>query len=273
MKYTVLGSSGFIGSRVAQLAKQAGHQVWCPSRQQPLDSQPAGHLIYCIGMTADFRQQPHQTIDAHISCLQRVLQTACFDSLTYLSSTRVYQHVNLPIVDEESPLVVTAQHSDDLYNLSKLLGENLLLQHAGRVCVARLSNVIGNDVNSTNFLFSVLRDCVQRGHVNLQQSLDSAKDYVDVEYVAQLLLRLGHQGTQSVYNIASGFNVTHQQILDELCRLTGAQVSVADSATKYSFPLINTNRVQQEFGCSSGNVIDRLAELVTCARAQFRNAA
>ncbi len=273
MNYTVLGSSGFIGSQVAKLANQAGHQVWRPGRTDRLDAQHAGHIIYCVGMTADFRSQPHQTIDAHVSHLQRVLQTATFDSFTYLSSTRVYQHSALPIVDEESPLVVTAQEPGDLYNLSKLLGENLLLQHAGRVRVARLSNVIGNDVTSTNFLFSVLRDCLGRGGVNLQQSLESAKDYVDVRYVAELLLRLGHQGTQRVYNIASGFNVSHREILGELSRLTGAKVTVVENAVEYSFPLINTNRVQQEFGCSSGNVVDRLPELVMCAREHFRKAA
>ncbi len=273
MKYTVLGSSGFIGSTVAALATAAGHQVWCPGRQDRLDSQHAGHLIYCIGMTADFRRQPHQTIDAHVTNLQRVLRTASFDSLTYLSSTRVYQHTDLAVVDEDSPLLVTAQEPGDLYNLSKLLGENLLLQHGGAVRVARLSNVVGNDVNSSNFLFSVLRDCVRRGRVELQQSLASAKDYVDVRYVAELLLRLGPHGQQNVYNIASGFRVSHRQILDHLTRLTGAKVTVAATAAEYSFPHISTDRVQQEFNTRTSSVVDRLPELVRCARRHFRKAA
>jgi len=273
MKYTVLGSSGFIGSHVARMASMAGHDVWCPGRNERLDTNPAGHLIYCIGMTADFRSHPHQTIDAHVSQLQRVLQTASFESLTYLSSTRVYQHTPRAIVDEESPLFVHPQEPGDLYNLSKLLGENLLLMYDGRVRVARLSNVIGNDVTSANFLFSVLRDCVGRGRVHLQQSLQSVKDYVDVGYVADLLLRLGPQGTSRLYNVASGINVSHQQIMDELKRLTGAVVTVSSEAATYSFPLINTDRVQQEFNCRTGSVVERLPDLVNSVRQHVRKSA
>ena len=89
MKFTVLGSSGFIGSHVASLAATNGHDVVCPTRNANLAGRSLGHAIYCIGLTADFRTRPHETIHAHVSKLQEVLQTTTFDSLVYLSSTRV----------------------------------------------------------------------------------------------------------------------------------------------------------------------------------------
>ncbi len=273
MKYTILGSRGFIGSHVTALVASSGHDLWCPRRTERLDTQHAGHIIYCVGMTADFRQHPHQTIDAHVTFLQHVLKTADFDSLTYLSSTRVYQHTDREVVHEDTPLVATSQNAGDLYNLSKLLGENLLLQHDGCVRVARLSNVVGHDVMSANFLFSVIRDCVLRGEVCLQQTLASAKDYVDIQYVAELLLRLGPFGTQQVYNIASGYNVSHSQIIDRLTELTGAQMTVSADATPYIFPRIDTRRVQREFQLRSADVVEQLPDLVDCVRQHYRTAA
>jgi len=265
MNYTVLGSSGFIGSHVAAAARQAGHDVWCPDREEALDNRNAGHLIYCIGLTADFRTRPHQTVDAHVTQLQRVLLKARFESVTYLSSTRVYQHAKRNKVDEGSLTGVSPENSEDLYNISKLLGECLVLrENCGRV--ARLSNVYGKDALSANFLFSVIRDCVQRGSVKLRQSLSSAKDYIDVDSVSQLLLRLGPEGSSQIYNIASGINVTHRDLLTAVTRLTGAQLSVADSAPEYTFPLICNRKIRTEFNFCPGNVTDQLPQLVECVR-------
>ena len=65
MKFTVLGSTGFIGSHVAALARSQGHDIYCPSRRDSLAGRDLGHVIYAIGMTADFRHRPHETIEAH----------------------------------------------------------------------------------------------------------------------------------------------------------------------------------------------------------------
>ena len=158
MKYTIFGSTGFIGSNLAAEARAAGHDVCCPGRDDVVIDGDPGHVIYCIGVTADFRRRPYQTIDAHVMHLQKILQQSEFETFTYLSSTRVYQHCVGPVVTEEAGLNVRSQDSGDLYNISKLLGESLLQLHGDGVRIARLSNVVGNDITSDNFLFSVMRD-------------------------------------------------------------------------------------------------------------------
>lgn len=273
MKYTIFGSSGFIGSHVATAARESGHDVHCPDRSGISANKNLGHAVYCIGMTADFRRMPHQTIDAHVSRLQQVLQACEFETFTYLSSTRVYQHCAEAVVTEDTPLVVQSQDAGDLYNLSKLLGESILQTHGGKVRVARLSNVVGDDVMSSNFLFSVLRDCVQHGHVELQQSLESAKDYVDIRDVTSLLLRLGPEGSAGVYNLASGTNTTHQKLLSVITNLTGASVTVAQNAAEYSFPRINIDRMRREFSFTTRNVTESLPALVEQVRRFVRAAA
>lgn len=273
MRYTIFGASGFIGSQVAELAKANNHDVYCPGRNALLTKNNLGHVIYSIGMTADFRRKPHQTIDAHVTLLQQILQTCEFETFTYLSSTRVYQHCSEPSVTEESPLTVQSQNPGDLYNLSKLLGESILQAHGGEIRIARLSNVVGNDVMSNNFLFSVLRDCVHKGHVELQQTLDSAKDYINVSDVTNQLLQLGPAGSNGIYNLASGINTTHKQLLEVITELTGATVKVAANAVQYSFPLINIDRIRQDFQFQSRNVIEYLPALVKQVRRSTKAAA
>lgn len=269
MKFTVLGASGFIGSHVAGLATQLGHEVFCPKRDELLDGCELGHVIYSIGLTSDFRQRPHNTVTAHVTKLQEILTRTKFDSLVYLSSTRVYARcpADGTAVTETQPLGVLSSDFSDLYNLSKLMGESIALTHGPQVKVARLSNVIGMDLASDNFLISVVRDCLEKGRVELKTSLDSAKDYIGVDDVARLLLRIGVEGTQSIYNVASGLNTTHREIASSLKKLTGADCVVANGSPTTTFPPINIRRIRNEFGFEPQNMETIIETLVNGFRA------
>jgi len=273
LRYTILGSSGFIGARLVTRALGLGHDVWCPGRNDRLDTQGAGHIIYCVGMTANFRGRSHQTIDAHVTHLQRVLRQTNFDSFTYLSSTRVYRHLTAAVAHEESPLVVSPGNPEDIYNISKILGENLLLQQDGRMRIARLSNVVGIDFTSGNFLSCLLRESVCRGRIHLEQSLSSVKDYVDARFVVDALLHLGPYGRHAIYNVASGKNISHEQIIDRLKELTDAEVTVSGNDRRHCFPRICVERIQQEFNFKSSCVFDQLPLLVKRVREHYRTAA
>jgi len=275
MKYTVLGSTGFVGSHVKQLAMLQGHQVNCPGRDDDLSACDLGHVIYCIGLTSDFRQRPHETIAAHVTKLQQILTTTQFESLVYLSSTRVYARCQPPAsqdqfaVSEDLPLPVLSSDFSDLYNISKLMGESIALTHGPRVKIARLSNVVGMDVQSDNFLISVLRDCVVDGRVELKSSLDSAKDYVSVNDVARVLLQLGTEGRHSIYNLASGENTTHRQIADQLVRLTNAKVNIAPNSPTITFPTIDISRLRTELNFVPQSLNSLMDSLVQGFRSHF----
>ncbi len=89
--FTVLGATGYIGSRLVAHLQAQGHTVWAPARgDAEVFTRPLGHVMYCVGLTADFRTRPFDTVDAHVGLLAEVLRRAQFESLLYLSSTRVY---------------------------------------------------------------------------------------------------------------------------------------------------------------------------------------
>lgn len=264
MKYTVLGSRGFIGSHVAALARSQGHEVLCPERNDDLSGAELGHVIYAIGVTADFRTRPYDTVTAHVSRLQEVLTGARFDSLVYLSSTRVYARCaacrgfdGAQTVSENILTPVLSEDPSDLYNASKLLGESLALLSWPKTKIARLSNVIGPDFSSDNFVMSVVRDSLKAGRVLISTSPESAKDYVSVGDVAEALLRLGTEGHQKIYNVASGVNVTHREIMKLVQDHTHAEIVFADKSPEVIFPRIDTSRIRQDLGftCQPADVM------------------
>jgi len=262
MNCTILGATGFIGSHLRAQLSADGHACYLPARDDPeLFLRDLGHVFYCIGLTADFRQRPFDTVRAHASLLADVLERAHFDSLLYLSSTRVYQHGDE--AKETSALMVNSNDPSDLYNLSKLMGESLCLS-CGRdnVRVARLSNVYGRDFHSGNFLFALIREAVDSGSIVLRSAPDSAKDYIGVHDVARLLPQVALSGKHQVYNIASGRNVTNEALVARMVEITGSYVEIAAGAKIIRFPTIDTTRVREDFGFTASSVLADLPSLV-----------
>lgn len=264
-QFTILGASGFIGSALAASLRAHGHEVFAPARADPAVFQRRlGHVIYCIGMTADFRSKPFETVDAHVGVLAEVLARARFDSLLYLSSTRVYG--NAARACEDAQLLVNPNDPSDLYNLSKLTGE-ALCRSCGKqgVRVARLSNVVGPDPDSPNFLSSLVREALA-GRIELRSDPASAKDYVLLDDVVDLLPAIAVAGEQWLYNVASGAAISHAQLVSRLVSLTGCQSAVVPGSPRFDFPEIDIARIRTEFRFTPSPVLDRLPRLVDALR-------
>jgi nucleoside-diphosphate-sugar epimerase len=264
---TVLGASGFIGSHLVKRLKERGLEYYSPDRKEELPRRNLGHVIYSIGLTADFRTKPFDTVQAHVCKLLEVLRRCEFDSLLYLSSTRVYQGRS-DSAREESLITIDTLSSGHLYNLSKLMGESLSLNCGKTVRVVRLANVYGGDFASENFLSSLIRDAVQRKKVRLCTSLDSAKDYVSIDDVVDVLIRIATEGRERIYNVASGQNVSNRELVERIGWLTSSEIEVAQDASVSVLPRIGIDRLVQEFGFKPAQVLDDLEKLVELYKTQ-----
>ena len=266
MKFTILGSSGFIGSHLANHFDQVGIPYYAPLRNDPnIFEDNLGHLIYCIGLTADFREQPFNTVKAHVCYLLNILENTSFDSFLYLSSTRIY--LGSKTTNEDRSLRVNPTNKDDLYNISKIMGEALCLSSSRpNVRVIRLSNVYGSDHKSTNFLTSIIQEALINKKVVLRSSLESAKDYVSIDDVVALVLQIAIKGQYSIYNIASGTNVSNQTLLSNLQELTGCTVEVLPNTKAIIFPKIAISRICNEFDFYPTSLLDSLENLINLYR-------
>jgi nucleoside-diphosphate-sugar epimerase len=258
---TVLGASGFIGSRLVQRLEALGHEHQAVRRDDAMPSGPLGDVVYAIGLTADYRSRTFDTVEAHVCKLLSVLREAEFESLVYLSSTRLYGGSDSTL--EETSIRVSPL---DVYNASKITGESLVLNCGRPGRVVRISNVYGEDFESNNFLATVITDAIGQRKVVLQTSVDSAKDYISVENVIDGLIAIATRGKERIYNLASGMNVSNGELAKTLRRLTGCTVEYAPAAPAVTFPPINIDRLRAEFDFPTSRVIDDMPRLIDSYR-------
>ncbi|WP_320189042.1 SDR family oxidoreductase [Agrobacterium rosae] len=263
MKFTVFGATGFIGTHLVSHLRLLGYDVSAVSRSNFSEKRgDLGHCIYAFGLTSDFRSRPFETIEAHVCIASDLLRNADFQSFLYLSSTRVYANSNE--AQEETALCVSPSSPSDLYNLSKLTGEAICLSSGRKnVRIARLSNVIGPDeAGSETFVGELCREAL-RGHIQLRTDPRSSKDYIWINDVTRLLAQIAQKGRHSIYNVASGIQLSHQAWISGISALTGCSVAVEVNAPVISFPDISTERIASEFGATPCSVLTFLPMILS----------
>lgn len=244
--HTIFGANGFVGAELMRQLAASGEPATAITRSSwPAPGSDLGHVIFTIGMTADFRQRLTETVEAQVVTLHRALTNYRFDSFLYLSSTRVY--AGAASTAEDSALLARPADPDHVYNISKMAGEALCLaQPLPAVRVARLSNLYGARDRSQTFLNAVVREAAATGQVRIGQAASSAKDYLAVEDAARMLLAISANGRQRLYNVAHGANTTHLDIAG-LLRQYGTNVTFAPDGPEVMFSPIDVARAQAEF--------------------------
>ena len=249
MKFTVLGASGFIGSHLTRYLRARGHDTEAPERDDnTVFDRSLGHAIYCVGKTADYAVHPYQTVHAHVGVLSRFLREANFDSFLYLSSTRLYDGC-MGECSEDANLVLNPANPRHLFDFSKGLGESLCHASARpEVRIARLASVYADDLSADNFLHGLIKSALASKRVKVTAPPNAERDYIHMDDACRLMEAIALKGKRSVYNVASGENVSNAALFELIGGLTGARVTGGRAAEDLTYPVVNVDAAQTDFG-------------------------
>jgi nucleoside-diphosphate-sugar epimerase len=265
-KATIIGGKGFIGRHLAARLLATGWDCHLPDRHAPLDGEEdMGHLFYCAGLTADYLQRPFDTIEAHVSQLSRILQAGRFQSLTYLSSTRLYDSQPGTEGSEELPLLLNPTNPRHIYDLSKALGESLCqVTGKGRARVARLSCVYNDHTDEDGFLPGLLRQLIKDSPslLEVDSSPAFARDYIHLEDVLDALILIATQGNEGIYNVASGENIGNKTLFAALSQVSGCKIIPLRNDDSPAPARISINKMQKEFDWQPIPVLEKITSLI-----------
>lgn len=259
---SVFGSSGFIGNRLAHYLDSSGYSVRTFQRGDAWDFDgPLGTIFWCIGLTANFRNDPAGTVEAHAGLPAKILQNANYDRFVYLSSTRVYAHQKKS--DPDLPIQVQPHDVGEIYNISKLAGENLTLNNSVKSnLVLRLSNVVGpGEFTRQTFIGQILQEAFS-GVVNLKSHMNTKKDYVWIDDAIALIAKSGLSDCHGVYNLASGVQISHEVWLNEFAKLLDFDLHANSSAEDLTFPEVDISKTQKRFSFEFTSPLEKIKDIV-----------
>ncbi len=266
--FTVLGADGFVGRHLVRHLRRRGHACLAPERHDPLPlDRPLGHVVYCIGLTNDYADRPFDTVEAHVSLFARLLREGDFESLVYLSSTRLYDGAEGPGTEDRA-LALSPRNPRHLYDLSKALGESLGL-NCGRpdVRVARLACVYADDLAAENFLHRLLRQALNEPSIVLDSHPASARDYVHVDDVCEALLAIATHGRAPIYNVASGMNLANHELFRLVEDATGCSITARPTCGPgQASPPVDVSAMRDELSLVPRTPAEAIPEIVKRAR-------
>lgn len=266
MKATIIGGQGFIGRALKKHLENQGREVWVPVKDDPqLFERDLGKVFYCAGLTADYLQRPFDTVNAHVNLLSQVLYRATWSHLVYLSSTRVYDSLSgvADVVDETADLSVNPNNPRHFYDLSKLMGESLCLQTA-RASVARLSCVYCNERDEDGFLPGLLKRALENTSKELlvDSSPHYSRDYVYLLDVIHALIAISDEGKSTIYNVASGQNVSNKDIFSVVENTCDLAVIATQHHKPPASPQINIEKIQSSLGWCAQKVLPTIENIL-----------
>jgi len=260
--YTVLGATGFIGNHLATALRRSGADCFVPRRgDDAVFKKKLGKVFYCIGYTADFAQNPAATVEAHSALLSRILSEATFDKLIYMSSVRLYDGLGGDTNAESRDLVLNPANPRHLYDLSKALGENLCLHASGgRASVARLAAVYDKAPDATGFMPELLRRLKGERTFTMDSDSGTVRDYITLDDTIAALMAMMDQAGCEIVNVASGVNVSNQDIADTLSA-AGCTVTVRRETPRQTVPVNDITKIRK-WGVAPQSVPDYLRQFM-----------
>ncbi|WP_299493849.1 NAD(P)-dependent oxidoreductase [uncultured Shewanella sp.] len=261
--YTVIGGNGFIGKKLCDYLVENGENIWSPARGDlDIYEKDLGIVFYCAGF-GDCQNDPNNVLQANTILLKNILNNAKFSKLYYFSSTRLY--MNQMSSNEDSDLKICTNDERRLFNLTKLVAEELCLKSKQQCHILRASNVYGVALESPLFLPAITRNAIKNKRIEMYITPGYEKDYISVDDVVHACYKIS-QATiliPKIINIASGTNTSAAEITKLLVKETSCEVVWHDNVnTGEEFPETKIDCLRKILDFKPRNVLEDIKSMV-----------
>lgn len=259
--YIVYGGNGYIGSNIISYLKSKDCRVLIPKKNE--FPQKKGIIIYCVG-SDDWYGDPLKNFNSNFVHLYKLIKNLrSFESLVFLSSTRVYLDLSQKIVNEKQNLTLKSS-SRFTFNLQKLMCENFLLKQNKNIKIIRLSNVYGKNTLQKTFLPTLIRESVKFKKINVGLNVNSCKDYIYIDDAIKSILNLANKkNAKGIFNLAYGKNFKVKDIIKILKKETGCKINYFNVNNLEKYPKISIHKLKNTIDFSAKvNLIKILPKLV-----------
>jgi len=232
----VLGASGFIGGAIAAALRDADWAVTGKGRADlDLTSQDAAPRLARIltGESAaivasavtpdrngspDAQLQNRRMVEAVTSALQLQPCRLCL----FFGTTTVYgDHPGNRVITEETPVETAKPYSE-----AKLAGERMLADSGVPLLVLRPTVVYGPGDTHTSYGPTAIVRAWLEGDVPLFGGGEDRRDFLFVDDLAKVTVRMLGSGVTGTFNVASGHAVSYAYLLEVLRSLGPREVTV-----------------------------------------------
>ncbi len=248
-KYTIFGSTGFLGKNLKSFLIKKKYKVFCPLKKKYKFDNDLGHVFYCAG-TSDSIANPDKALSANLVYLNKVISNNSFTTFTYFSSIRVYS-LNKS-TKEDDVIRCDLFEKGSYFKKLKLAAESLCLQiNNPKIRIIRLSNLYGKYFDKQIYLMpTILRNFRKNKTIKLSISPNSTKNYLDVEDALRISFKIAKLGKNRIYNVAANSSIKVGDILRILRIFKKVKIEISKNHKTTHESKINTNRIKKELNFS-----------------------
>lgn len=267
---TIVGGTGFVGTHLTAELKRNNIEFILLAREPNIPKgQNLGQLVYCAGF-GGCEQAPFNVLHANTALLSDLLEHCKVERVIYLSSTRLY--LGNMSSSESCDLKVLSSDTRKLFNLTKMVAEELIIKSKVPHVILRPSNIYGDALESPLFLPSIVRDSLVKGEVKMFISPEYSKDYVSVfDLVDAIIMTLRNININNIsVNIAAGENVSANQIADILIAHTNCNVEWRGQFSDDFFPVTDVKLMTTLFNIRPRRVLEDLPKMIDSFKEKLR---
>lgn len=240
--YTIFGHTGFLGTEFTNFLKKKNiNYIHNKKNSFP---QKIDRGIYFIG-SDDWKKNSIKSMESNLLHLIKFLKKIkTLNSFTFISSTRIYLNSNKSNIKESDMLTLNSD-LEYLFNLQKILSENLLLNNLENVKIIRLSNVYGTNYDKDTLIPILINRAIKYNKINLLIDSNSSKDYISTNDAIRNIYLISEQNKMGIFNLGSGKNTKLKDIVQKIKKYTNCEVIYSNNPHIEEFPKINLAKTKK----------------------------